>query len=742
MKASEYLSLPLGECLQIPRYNYRNLTEADTDELKAFAERLATEGQLTPVRIAVLSGQVLKEKLIQNLCQNTNQLLIDGERRLVAMSLLDGEQTMETVAVELIPVNSLQQYLFLQMTFNMDRRNTSFVEDGFGFKRFIENGGSKKDLLGCISFPPDVLSKKAKLKYITERIDLVELVPELHPFLNSGLIRSYKSKPHQGYLILSFPVAHQQALAKEFTEVPNPKTDDGILGFFYKFRVKFTSPPFVIDDAGLGVKALGTGACTGCSYLRTVEEEVWGGDNDTEQVTYCYLSECYVEKCRTQEQRLKEQLKQEKVPFVILGQPSKSWNNLPSEQEYEDGLRKIRYYQVVEQGSCSHILVGIADHDAGETPRGEIVYVCPERSGCVVHHPKKSQEKKLKRTSRLSTDRLKLEKNTRITIALEWTRRLLNADYTAVKDELLSHYLLCSFEYFYRAMDSKKQTAFASLIQIEEDKPFSAWSKSSLEKSFSHYDKEKAWISLLLSHLIHDISPSWDLIAKWGEKAKVDFAKTLETALEGNLEALGKQHTKRKSGWTKEQEGLKKKAYALYFDFPIHLGITDWENEQAILELLKDEPTGRKACRMLGAKLGRDEEYVPAQILEKLKGRKAELEAIFPKYKLKKKESVFLETFLAIPTTSLSQLIPEAIQFGNGMANNFIKKCIDLASSDGENLALTEFLTATIRNNTVVLLLHHRSTAAVIKKVVKAEKLTGYYTFDREKRKYTFTEGE
>jgi len=285
-------TLSLQECLKITRFNYRIIDASDQAELKAFATRLQAEGQLTPIRIAILSEEALQNEELQELCENGHHLLIDGERRLHGMKIANfsDNELFKSVKVEFIPVHSLPQFLSLQIAFNMDRKNTSFVEDGLAFKRYIEHSGNKRDLLSNIQFPSGINSRKTRMQYITERIDLIALHPSLYPFLNNGVLKSYKSKPHQGYLVMGFENDMQEALAKDFQQAPIPKSDDSLLGFFNRFRTPFEEEnvPFDITDENLGIQELGTKACTGCRYLKVIKEQDWRDEVVEQQ--YCYQS--------------------------------------------------------------------------------------------------------------------------------------------------------------------------------------------------------------------------------------------------------------------------------------------------------------------------------------------------------------------------------------------------------------------------------------------------------------------
>jgi hypothetical protein len=737
MKTKAYQQVQLSDCLLIPRYNYRQLDSSEKD-LQAFADRILSEGLLTPIRIAQFSDQVLSDSLLQELCQSGNQLLLDGERRLIALSLIQDKQQFSSIPVEYFQVDSLKEFLALQMTFNLDRKNTNFTEDGFGFQRFLENGGTKSDLLSCINFPANLIRKKDRLKYITERIDLLKLHPDLHPFLNNGLIRAYKSKPHQGYLILGFSQLHQQALAAEFSESPSPKSDDAILGFFNRFRTRFDNPPFNPDDEDLAIEQFNTASCTGCMHLKTMEEEDWGGT--IEQHTYCYLSKCFEAKAILQNERLQAELSEKQQPFVLLGAAEKNWNTHPAEEELPNGQIKLRYYAVVEQGACSHAIAGIPDFDATDLQKGQIHFVCPQKSACSVHHPEKEVQKQQNRTSRLGIEKLKLEKSTHIQTAKNWALQLLHQDYTPILPSLIQQYFLRSFEFFFRASDSDTQNTFRQLIQETEEKPFKAWSSNAIQAGFATYGQEKACLALLLAHLIHDFRPDWDVFDQWGKDAQLDFKSILEENLKANLQELESKHEKRKQGWTKEQEVLQKKMHALCFDLP--LLCIDWEKEAALLERLQEEKFGKKLARLIGVKLPKDAIYVPIQMLDKLRGRKAELEALFPKYQLAKPEKALLETFQSIPSTPLPELIPESIQFGSGQTVDFVKAGIKLASQQENNIVLAEFLNAKVLKTKVRFTLLHRDTIALIKKIIQQEKLTGYVQLDKPNKTLLFLQKE
>ena len=352
-------TLPLQECLSIPRWNYRSIGNANQKELKAFAARLQAEGQLTPIRIGVLSQDALEQEELRQLCNECNHLLIDGERRLLAMEIanLSDKDLFATVKVELISIHSLPHFLSLQIAFNMDRKNTSFVEDGIAFKRYIEHGGKKRDLLSSIQFPSGINSRKARLQYITERIDLVALHPSLHPFLNNGVLKSYKSKPHQGYLVMGFEQEMQEALAKEFQQLPIPKSDDSLLGFFDRFRVSFdkATAPFDSTNEQLGIEEFGTKACMGCRYLKTIQERGWR--DEVVEETYCYNSKCYEAKKEKQIALLSAQLTEQQIPFVLLNeQHDNGWGGRAAEEELENGQKMIRYYEIVKEGSCPHTI--------------------------------------------------------------------------------------------------------------------------------------------------------------------------------------------------------------------------------------------------------------------------------------------------------------------------------------------------------------------------------------------------
>ena len=186
--------------------------------------------------------------------------------------------------------------------------------------------------------------------------------PSLYPFLNNGVLKSYKSKPHQGYLVMGFENDMQEALAKDFQQAPIPKSDDSLLGFFNRFRTPFDEEtvPFDTTDENLGIQEFDTKACTGCRHLKVIKERDWREEVVEQQ--YCYQSKCYEAKKEKQITVLATQLAAQKIPFVLLNeQYDNGWGGKAAEEELANGQRLIRYYEIVKEGSCPHILVGIPD---------------------------------------------------------------------------------------------------------------------------------------------------------------------------------------------------------------------------------------------------------------------------------------------------------------------------------------------------------------------------------------------
>jgi len=585
-------TLLLQECLKITRFNYRVISASDQAELKAFATRLQAEGQLTPIRIAVLSEEALQNDQLQALCKNGNQLLIDGERRLCGMKIanLSDKELFASVKVEFIPVHSLPHFLSLQIAFNMDRKNTSFVEDGFAFKRYLEHGGKKRDLLSTIQFPVGINSRKARMQYITERIDLVALHHSLHPFLNNGVLKSYKSKPHQGYLVMGMEQDMQEALAKEFQETPVSRSDDSLLGFFNRFRVAFEldTVPFDTTDENLGIQEFDTKACTGCRYLKLVQERDWR--EEVIEQHYCYQSKCYKAKKEKQITVLATQLVDQKIPFVLLNeQYDNGWGGKAAEEELANGQKMIRYYEIVKPGSCPHILVGIPDgsYDSQSLPKGKVLHVCPAKSKCLVHHPKKKQRQEVKRSERLVQEKQKTEQAARLLTAIEWGKQLLNLDTLSIKQQLQDQFLLHGFEALYRSSSSDVLDTFSILLAIKKGDYFKTYPINALVKSLEKYGKEKSYQALLLAYLFHDYDQHWEQIAQWGKKAKLDFTKMYQQNLALSMEELDIKQKKRQQGWQEKEQSLRNKIYALYFKLPYQVGIWNWKSKNHIFNALK-----------------------------------------------------------------------------------------------------------------------------------------------------------
>jgi len=744
--ARQTTTLSLKECLNFPRFNYRQITAADQKELKAFADRLQVEGQLTPIRIAVLNEEALQNEQLLQLCKQGNHLLIDGERRLYAMKIanLSDTEVFASVKVEFIPVHSLSHFLSLQITFNMDRKNTSFVEDGLAFKRYIEHKGKKRDLLSSIQFPSGINSRKARLQYITERIDLVALHPSLYPFLNMGVLKSYKSKPHQGYLVMGFEGDMQEALAKEFQQAPIPKTDDGLLGFFDRFRVSFEKDvvPFDSTDENLGIKEFNTKACIGCRYLKTIQEKDWN-DKEVEQ-TYCYQSKCYEAKKEKQIAVLATQLTEQKTPFVLLNQQyDNGWGGKAAEEELENGQKMIRYFEIVKEGSCPHIVLGIPDgsYNSQSLPKGKVLHVCPAKSKCLVHHPQKKQRQESKRTERLTQEKQQTEKSTRLLTAVEWGKQLLNQEPLVIKEQLQEQFFLYGFEALYRKSSSDVIDTFAVLLGIKKGEYFETYPVKRLTESLDKYGKEKCWQAILLAYLFHDYDQHWKLVEQWGKKAKLDFTKMHQANLALSMEELQVKHQKRQQGWQQQEQTLRNKIHTLYFKLPYQVGIWNWKSKQHLLKVLNDETKGRKACRLIGVSL-KDLEYLPEQILQKLRGKKAELDTLFPDFSLTELESQFLETYKKVSQRKLKEPIPTELTTETGMAADFLKACIEVAIQTDKPIAGAAFITAILEEKTITLPLLHSECQTIIKRVSKQQELLGYYEIDKAKRQIQFTKSD
>jgi len=737
--------LALEEVITIPRHNYRTLGAIDKKELKAFAERISKEGQLTAVRIGILDKETEDQKL-NVLCDENGRLLIDGERRLLAMQMAEEKEngTFAEVKVEFLPLTSYKDYLALQMTFNMDRKDTTFTEDGLGFKRFLEGGGKKADLLSAISFPEGILTKKAKLKYIDERIELTVLHPNLWPFLDNGLIRPHRSKKHQGYLILPFSGAHQRALADEYKKVMHPLTDDGILGFFNKFRTEWKEIPFNADDETLGIEEFGTGKCTGCPHLITVTEKDWDGKE--EEKTYCYLSNCFEAKTERYTQRLINKLTAEKTPFVILGQPEKGYGSAPAEEEIEGGLTKIRYYKLVEPGSCSHAIAGIAEftYATRGIPKGVILNACPAKSGCVVHHPEKEKEKQEKRKGRLEKEETGTEKKIRLATAIEWGRKLLQkGTATPIDEELLFEYTCHAFELMYRSSGTEERKTFMSLMGIE-DSPFTGYGQQSFRQGLSALGLEKCWKAILLSILFHDYDRHWGLVEKWDGKANIGFSEMLAGNLEAGMAELRTSHDKRKQGWEKREAVQARQARAFYFDLPLLLGFSGWEDMVALGNILSDEKIGRKACRLAGVKLSKEEEYLSKVVANRLIGRKAELDNLFPDHAmtLTQPERDLVKYHLLLLRHPWEEICPKELKKGEDMASLFLMDCADMAVSKQNWLVVAECFSASMSGEKATFCLFHADTVSMMKKVARKEPFKGKVAFEKKAKTIVFSESD
>jgi len=377
--------------------------------------------------------------------------------------------------------------------------------------------------------------------------------------------------------------------------------------------------------------------------------------------------------------------------------------------------------------------VGIPDasHYSQSLPKGKILHVCPAKSKCLVHHPQKKQRQEVKRSERLVQEKENTEKETRLLTAVEWGKQLLEQETLTIKEQLHEHFLLYGFEALYRASSSDVVDTFSILLGMKKGEYFKTYPTNQLLKSLEKYGKEKSWQALLLANLFHDYDKHWELIAQWGKKVKLDFTKMNQRNLDLSMEELEIKHQKRQQGWQQKEQTLRNKIYALYFKLPYQVGIWNWKSKKHLLKALNDETKGRKACRLVGVSL-KDIAYHPDQILQKLKGKKAELDLLFPDFSLSQQETHFLEIYKKVSSRKVKNLAPIELSTQTGKAATFLKACIKVATETDKYVAAAAFITAIINGETITLPLLHSECHSILKKIGNKQEVC--YEVDKVKR--------
>ena len=747
-------SIKLTEVLLYPRDNYRYAPEQELgkDEMKAlkeFGERIMKDGQQTPIRIADIENSDCPD-----LFKATNggrYLLIDGERRLRGLELAGAAEKDFMVEVRIFPIKTYAQFTIEQLKYNNDRKNTSFTEDGRGLIKYLNNGGTIAKLLKTYSFPDNVLTKKARTNFINERVELTKgLHPNLYPFLDSGLLRTYASKPHQGFMVKEWPTEYQIGLATKFAETMRYYSDKELKGWFDGYREELNLEELMFDpeDESLGIEKFKTKACIGCRFMK---EDLISNNNysnwNAQQAerkgepytipefvpqNFCYYSDCLKEKKAIGLVATIERLKIDNPEFVWAGRKEKSDYNpdrkeFPAVDKDKDGRTIIRYYDIVEPGTCSSAVKALSyDGEMYASYKGRLLYICPKSSGCTIHHAKNHVQKAEKRTERLAQEKEKVSVNTLKLTCVEWFQKVAatKLSFNPIMDELKTYSLKMNIEEMWRRMDNNSKDLVRSVL----GKDFIAidhWKESHAKQFEKAYTDEKLGIDKIFQiitvvYMIYDsatrLTP--DRFTAYSNRVGVDFKKLLKENKSAATKELTAKHKKRKANWGKEKAGLLKNLRAFLFDLPIHFGLYD-KDKNIITKVLENEAIGKKVCRLTGVKLQKGLPYVPVTIKTALDARKIELQGMFPDFRLEEKDLMFLTAWQSAKDETHEDLIND--DWSWSISGNFVICCIKKAANLSNHFAMAEFLTADIIHEKVTLPYNDKDSLKIATQVIREE---------------------
>ena len=135
----------------------------------------------------------------------------------------------------------------------------------------------------------------------------------------------------------------------------------------------------------------------------------------------------------------------------------------------------------------------------------------------------------------------------------------------------------------------------------------------------------------------------------------------------------------------------------------------------------------------------KDIAYHPDQILQKLKGKKAELDLLFPDFSLSQQESHFLEVYKKMSSRKLKNPVSIKLNTQTGIAATFLKACIEVAIEKDNAIAASAFISATLDGEKIIFTLLHSECQPIIKKVGKEQKKVSSYEVDKAQRQIRFT---
>ena len=630
--------------LEIKRSNYRTFTKEEVDGIFEFSKRLLSEGIQQPILIAEFPDGSRK--------------LIDGERRLRAAQMTEDVikkvaaykkfQAIEELEYKIIKVGDEKEFARRQLAANLDRQNTSIVDDGEAFTAYMEAGGKKLDLLKTINFPIGIKTKNARVDFINQRIEISKMADFVKKAVRKGLFKEYKSKPHQVLFLKDYPVEMQKKVVDFLCEKAKQFTTEELEKVISGFSLNLSNACFDIEN-----ESYPGGACLSCSAMKIKEKETWLGEK--EQIKTCYNTSCAERKT---EYSLSASMKEatEKDPkWVWIGKkhPLDKWekDSIPEIIE-KNGIKRRIVHGFVEakEGASQHVILGVGTKYAPREIRNKAIWICPVESKCLVHFPKLEEKRKERREERKKSSNFKAKEAARKEAA-EVVIPLAIENQTSINSSV---FIAVLARHFFRHLSDKAQEkvmkfmdqSFNSYWNFEWEK-IKDWNKFSLicamvslqeEAVFSNGDNFFKQISQLINPVLlkkfkNEFKKKGKEFSDENSKEilnEIDYELLSENFLDAKMKELEEKENRTKTRLRKESEKISKQYIFLTRVIPADFPDIDWESNISIETVVKNYDNYLELVKGLGISQVIQKRYSdPADrcgIVNILKGRKNELE--------------------------------------------------------------------------------------------------------------------
>lgn len=303
--------LSLGE-------NYRsNFNEADLQEL---ADSIKSVGLLQKpvVRKIAKPGQSGKKST------DYTYEVISGQRRFLALKLLS-EQDPETdmaVEVNVTDTESPEDILILQLTENMQRRDSDPLEEAAAFSRLAECGMSNREIAKKLNINRSVVNRRIVLNKLPDLIK--EKVRNKEIKLGQAERLAHLSEADSIELLeRSGPTGHELTTLDYYIE--------------QAYSVGYEKLNLAIFDIGMNV---GNGPCTECSFC-SLNDDYQGLLPEREETILCGQPDCYNLKTETHLFNRALECQEKGAEIICVRMPR--YGLVPSNLKLSDD-KNIEYY--------------------------------------------------------------------------------------------------------------------------------------------------------------------------------------------------------------------------------------------------------------------------------------------------------------------------------------------------------------------------------------------------------------